>query len=731
MNRLQTLPFLAIVLAVHAVLALVIVQAQPAPSTSASQPALQDVAGVRIGLVGMGAYNLHNARFLQLPRAVQENIKDYPFSNGAGFGAAGGVFVEFPLTKWLNLGIRASAVEYSGTLRSIAEPSIVGRSDGTFDTAAVFQKVFQANLASAGGELLFGITPVAGLNLYLGARADFAFLKTFSQFEAIVQPSDGVFKDTGERTRNRQSGVLPDVRNLDIANLNVAVLGGLGYEFPVNPSRSWTLEPTAFVSYGLLPVLQNLSDGEYWRVHAVRGGFALRYYPARDAAFDEQEYKLKQLVNLQQQIANERMAIQEQLQELKQSGLLVKLTNMTGIRSDNQEVQNPSITVEQFSAANTVQMLNFVFFNENSSVFPARYKRITAAERTNFRVESLAQLKPLDVYYHVLNILGKRMTERPNATITLTGCNANVGVEKGNRKLSRQRAEAVSDYLQDIWKIAASRISIKDRDLPEQASDNSTTNGQAENRRVEILSDDLSLLQPVTFETAFRSVEPTAIRWDVTINAGPGLKQWLLEISQFEGRESKILKSVEGGNTAPTQYTWNIDEDQRTIPNETGTVDVRLEITDITNRNADAPIISIPVTVTSIADKQRKKLPDTRLDVFTFGVFSSEVSKTTSDPMTIAMMQSIKSKITPQSKVTIEGYVEGDTNEAGSLDSFLGEQRAAFVAAALGLSSSQVTTIAKRRGTTLSKILTNDATVPEGRFYNRAVRVEVRTPVRY
>jgi hypothetical protein len=65
------------------------------------------------------------------------------------------------------------------------------------------------------------------------------------------------------------------------------------------------------------------------------------------------------------------------------------------------------------------------------------------------------------------------------------------------------------------------------------------------------------------------------------------------------------------------------------------------------------------------------------------------------------------------------------------LDSFLGEQRAAFVAAALGLPSSQVTTIAKKRGTTLSKILTNDATVPEGRFYNRAVRVEVRTPVRY
>jgi outer membrane protein OmpA-like peptidoglycan-associated protein len=717
-----------------ALLSLVAVQAQqPASaqpsSSSAPLPSQQEVSGIRFGLYATYNANLHRVQFLQIPRGVPENLTNYRFTTGVGFGFTGGFLAEVPLASWLTFGIRGSAVQHHATLLSVPFESEIGRSDGT-GGSAVFRRRMDVQLATAGGELLFGLKPFGEVNFYLGARAEAAFQKTFQQWEYIESPSDGTF-ETGERTRNQQSGTLPDVRNLNIANFNAALLAGVGYEFVLNPSRSWTIEPSVFASYGLFPVLQGLQGDEYWTLNALRAGIALRYYPERDAAFDAQDFKVKQLIALERQIAQERSKIQAQLQELKQSGLLVKLGEPVGVAVNGQEIPSPTIRVEEFRASNTVQMLNYIFFNENSSVFPARYRRITASERTMFRLDNLARLSPLEVYHHILNIIGKRMTENPAAKITLTGCNANVGQEKGNRRLSRQRADAVSDYLQDVWKIAASRITVVERDLPALPSNN-TAEGNAENRRVEITSDTPIILQPVAFDMQFRAVSPPTVQMELDINAGPGLKQWAIEVTQLDGREAKTLKSLEGTAEYPKTFVWSIDEDQSRIPAASGSVEVRLEITDVTNRNADAPLRSIPVEVITINDKQRKRLADKRIDIFTFGIFNDDVAKATTEQTTAMLLQQVKSKIIPTSQVIIEGYVDGD-EEQGSLDTFLSDQRAKSIAKALGFAPNApnviIKTVAKARGTTLQKVLRNDATLPEGRFYNRSVRVEVQTPL--
>jgi outer membrane protein OmpA-like peptidoglycan-associated protein len=707
----------------------------PSPQTrQTTQQSAQEVSGIRFGLTGGYNYNVHSARFLDLPLidpALSQNIPSYVFQNGTGNGWSAGFLVEVPITSWLNIGLRGASVTYNTTLLSVPNNDIIGRLDGTGDPAT-FRRRMDVALSSMGAELLFGINPVAGLNIYLGARGELAYTKTYRSWEEIVQPVDGTFEN-GERQRNQQSGVLPSVRGLNIANFNAAAMGGVGYELTVNPARSWTVEPYAMLSYGLLPLLEGLKSGEYWRVNALRGGVAVRYYPERDAAFDAQDFKVKQLVALEKQIAQERSKIQEQLKELKQAGVLVKVTDVVGIRANGQEVPNPTVRVEQFQASNTVQMLNYIFFNESSSVLPARYRRVLSAERQRFTIESLANTPPLEVYHHILNVIGKRMNEYPQARITLTGCNANVGAEKGNRKVSRQRAESVSDYLQDVWKIAASRISIVERDLPAQPSTADTPEGQAENRRVEIQSDNPLVLQPVAYDNTFRVVEPPTLRMNLEISAGAGLKQWLLEISQLDGRESKTLKTAEGGATYPKQFIWNIDEAQERIPNASGTMDIALSIADITNRNADAPLLSVPVEVLTIEDKRRKSAPDKRIDVFTFGVFQNEVAKSSSDAATQALIQQAKARIKSNSTIIVEGYVEGEDD--GSLDTFLSEQRANSIAKALAspAASTNITvkTIKKAQGTTQQKILRNDASYPEGRFYNRSVRVEVQTPTRF
>jgi outer membrane protein OmpA-like peptidoglycan-associated protein len=720
-----------------------------AQSGSGSATSLQydDKGEWGFGIMGGGTANIHDARFFTLPR-VQRSSKeeDFPFRSGfgvensdVGVGSAIGVVVDIPFTRWFSLELQGSFLNRPGRLQTRPEPAVLGRLNGTSADDGVFQTNLQTTIATVGLDLLARINPFAGLNLYLGARLDLAAIKTFEQYETIVSPDDGVFFDTGRRTRKEQNGVLPDVRALGVANLNASIVGGLGYEVPVNAAQSLTLEAQVMVHYGLFSVIESFPADEYWRTHSARAGLSLRYFPAREAKYNGQDYQIKKLIALEQSIAQERSKIQDQLREIKQSGVLVKLGKPVGITPDGKEIANPTINVEQFQASNTVQMLNYIFFNDNSSVLPARYRRILSSERQNFTLERMAKLPTLEIYHNILNVVGKRMADNPSTTITLVGCNNATGAENNNRKLSRQRAESVSDYLQDVWKIPSNRIILKDRDLPEQPS-NDTENGRAENRRVELVASSPLLLQPVAFESTFFTVNVPTIRFDMDISAGPGLKQWSLEISQVDGRESKTLKSVEGASSYPNPFVWAVDEDQARIPAASGTVDLRLDITDNTNRTADAPILSIPVVVVSVADKRSNRTApkspkspnDERVDVVTFGVFNDDVAKSTSEPMTAVLLDAVKAKIKPGTRVVVEGYMDGEQTD-GTLDNFLSKRRADYIAKALGEGKSgatiQAKTISKQQGNTTQKILLNDPTLPEGRFYNRSVRVEIHTPL--
>ncbi len=675
---------------------------------------LPDNDGIRYGAAALFNYNMHQARFMQLPRGVRENLPEYHFQSGIGTGFSAGAFVEVPIFRWLNLGLRANYVQHNGTLYSRLDSEDVGRRDGT-GAMAIFRRSFSASLATIGSELFLNFNPVAGLNIYLGARAEWAVAKTYRQEEALLVPSDGVFHDTGERTRNVQSGTIPDIRNLGIANMNVEVLGGLGYELPIHPSGAWTLEPTVFYGSQLYDVVQYLDKDEYWRINALRGGVALRYYPAREARFDGQLYKIKQLSAMEKQLSEERKRIQTELKELSQAGVLVKIDLPDGLLADGSVTQNPTIRVEEFRSRVTMPLLPVVFFNENSSVIPARYRRISAADRTSYTTNRLATLLPMEAYRHILNIIGKRLQERPDARLTLIGYNLSSGSEAGNKKLAMQRAESVSDYFQDVWKIAANRLTVTGQDITPPGAGSES---EADARRVEISASDPAILVALELENVHRTVSPPALRFSLDIRTGAGLKQWGLEVSQFEGNEIKTLFNVEGTNTFSKEYIWRIDERPTSIPGASGTIDSKLEVTDINNRNSDAPIQTTPVEVLLLADKIAKKKADTRVDVWTI---LAPVGKNIIESENFA---ALKSSLVPNATILVEGWAEGSETQPNT---DVADERAKQVAQALGASANVVSS---KKNVAWMKPLRNDPTVPEGRWYNRAVRVEVRSAVR-
>ena len=92
----------------------------------------------------------------------------------------------------------------------------------------------------------------------------------------------------------------------------------------------------------------------------------------------------------------------------------------------------------------------------------------------------------LPQYAAELDKLGKFMQETPNATTALAGFADNTGDEEYNLWLSQQRAESAANYLKQNFGIAPERIATFWYGKTNPIADNSTPEGRAQNRRVEV-----------------------------------------------------------------------------------------------------------------------------------------------------------------------------------------------------------------------------------------------------
>lgn len=198
---------------------------------------------------------------------------------------------------------------------------------------------------------------------------------------------------------------------------------------------------------------------------------------------------------------------------------------------------------------------NYVFFNPESTEIPDRYVLLKQGQVKDFKEDQLGLYTPknlsgrsdrqMTVYYNVLNILGDRMGKIPSSTITLVG-SSEKGPEDG-----RAMAGSVKQYLTDVFRIDASRISIEGRDKPKIPSEKPGATRELDllregDRRVSIESSSPALLME------FRD-DPGAPLKSVKINAkqtapldsyvtfdAPGAKEafssWTVEVMDDKGK---------------------------------------------------------------------------------------------------------------------------------------------------------------------------------------------------
>ena len=371
-----------------------------------------------------------------------------------------------------------------------------------------------------------------------------------------------------------------------------------------------------------------------------------------------------------------------------------------------------TLIIDQVTSTNMYPLLNYVFFDDNSSELPERYVRLKEKFAYEFNLSMLNNKDVLFTYRNLLNIVGKRMNEKSLAKITILGCNSNIDKEKGNTSLSESRANTIKKYLQEVWKIEDERISVKSRNLPEKASNNGDKDGIEENRRVELSSNDEYILSPIfVSDTSFNSIPPT-VRFKDAAKVKFGETFWKISLKQ----NNEVLKEFIGEGNSETDLDWNIN-DEKSFPSSELPIYCETEVNDKEIRKTIVSKDTIPVKFLTLELKERNKLQSRSIEKFNLILFDFGSNKL--GPGNLKISTLIKSKIRDNSKVYINGYTDRLGNDNFNLN--LSKGRAKSVYQQLGFKNALFNGIGE------SQLLYNND-LPEGRFYCRTVTVTVDNP---
>jgi outer membrane protein OmpA-like peptidoglycan-associated protein/photosystem II stability/assembly factor-like uncharacterized protein len=384
------------------------------------------------------------------------------------------------------------------------------------------------------------------------------------------------------------------------------------------------------------------------------------------------------------------------------------------------------LRIEEFLSDKVHSLLNYIFFDENATYTPLRYKQFSTNSQTkDFIPENLQNRETLDVYYDLLNVVGYRMQQYTRATLTIVGCNSQTSFEAQAPDLSLRRAQAVQQYLASVWRIPSSRLYIEFRDLPEKPSKQNEHNGDQENRRVELYGS-WEVMRPVQYTDTLREASPAVVRFRPQILDTTGVLRWRLSVEQG-GRS--LRRWTGGGNTLPSVIDWQVSKKQNAAPLDTMPVQCQLEVQyKYQSKSSLSRMITIPVQRVTHQEKRVGKRADirkNRYNLILFDVGSDKVSGVNERIVTAIRSTNVFSST---ANVRVFGYT--DMVGADDLNQTLSQRRAESVAQTLGLTPQSVQTLViKGRGEEPPLLYDNDT--PEGRFYCRAVIIELDSPVRY
>lgn len=682
-----------------------------------------------LGIFGDLSLVMHGVDFRSIPGCP---TCGGTFSNTVDRGFTAGILAELPLAKEWRLQFRAGYSSFS-TLLKTTEQNIgntrIRRTSPPFDTITApvsTEYSLDAGLSGFTFEPNIGYEIIPKLFLRAGLSATFLTEKTFSQRETIVSPQGTLFTN-GRSFRNDTTGSLP---NTPFALFHGVV--GVNYSLPL--SSKLTASPEA----RLLIPFNNVSSDLTWAVSMLQLGAHITYtiFPPPDIIIRRDTVIIRDttkkfvlnlpkektsLLAITRDVKTEKVDYTEfyhvteyehYLREIPKVSKLEASIVAYGIDPQGKREPTPTIRIEEIETEEQFPLLPQVFFPEgNADLENTAMVRLDKNATSNFS-ESTLPRNTLEIYSQLLNIVGSRMLQKPDATITIIGENNRINTDT-LPNVSRNRASVVKDYLVNVWGISPQRINTSFRDLPEKPANNTTSDGQEENRRAEITSSNPDILKPVSLREVVISATPPIVEIIPKIVSDSGLVHWTVDVEQ----SMRPLRNYNGKDYPLGVLQWNLAE--QPMPELETPVQIELKAEDKIGMTITARQ-SLKVQQLTLKKKRYELHNDKKIERFALIVFDFNSASLGTNNQRI--VQDIKKRIRPDSRIVISGFA--DRSGELTYNQNLALKRCQEVKNALGLPDSQVTL-----DPIGSSQLLYDNTSPQGRSYSRTVQILVETPI--
>ncbi len=545
----------------------------------------------------------------------------------------------------------------------------------------VQEHVFDSPLGYISIEASLRTQPVASVPVYLRATFDAGnpvVSSQFTQTEEIASPESILYPEAVKR-RTVSSGEFTGL------GTSMGITAALGAAFVIN--ESFEIGPEIFYRHGL----GSLSSAASWEQTIIGGGIQIRY-----RMVDEPEPPAEEPPPVIEP---------EPIVEAKSEPEPAVIASVTTI----------PLEIRETVVTQTFPLLPYIFFDSASAELKPSYRQSSSTE--SFDERTLPR-ETLAIYYRILDVLGARMASSKQATLDLTGTSdgAEAGTPEQRNALARQRAESVAVYLRSRWGIASDRIRVKISERPAIASNELYLEGAEENRRVELSSPDVRLLDPIV-HTRFNEYVPVQNRHTFTtdVTNPERAEGWKLDVKH----RSMMLAQRTGPLMPPSKIEFDLTQEMTDklgpIMGASDTLLAQLEVRQ--PRYSDAlGSTSFPVI------KTVSNFEVSRLSLIVFDYDRADIS-----PQNQEMMRRV---VTASTGSGSRATIVGSTDRLGEFEHNmqLSIDRAKSVENFVRSIAPNLT-IEDVKGVGPNPALFDNA-LPEGRFYCRTVTLQITTPLR-
>lgn len=614
------------------------------------------------GIYAGGNFNLHNPNFKLSP----DSLTSIPISNGkSSFGVNAGVILNAPLSDMFvfsgRIGFNGMGGKFEQEYKKIDTTYLA-----TFDNSLSYLEITPSLM-------IFDLIPVERMYLLGGLEIGVPLTSTYSLSSTAKQPITAI------------SPTYPSDTKIDEAKLRMAIAVGVGMSF--------NLSKTTFISPELsfrLPISGVSSNNQFntWDVPQLRLGVNITFGLGSD---DKKEDKVDPASTL----------------ELK--SLKVKSYNKDGAK-----VNVDVLKVEDAKYNELFPLVPYVFFEQNEELPLKNSQNLSSSSEVGEFAINKLEADALQINKSTLDIIGSRMQKNSSSTIQLTGTN-DANSEKSNSTLSLKRAEFVKNYLIVNYGITPDRIEVKTTNLPSKPSSIKDKDGIEENRRVELVSNDNSILAPIMLEKDRKTItDPTLVEFESEVKSSDPIKEWQLDIAQSD-RTIKVFT----GSGDLSSIQWPIQ------PNDVAQSEIPVEYTLRVKNEGGKEITksgSIPVQYNSSNRKKTEETPDKTISRFSLMLFDFD-----SPNISAADKELIDKNIVPIIKYNSTIQIFGYTDRIGDekYNQKLSLERATNVQNYLKLKAKSVKFEIYGMGENV-KLFENDA--PVGRQLSRTVQINIITP---